>query len=673
MSIKNKFKKFLNIQEVTKNEEVLNEILPKSEYIFKESYIQTGQGYITYVYIYDFKKRQDRYWIRELTELNNVVVSVRTTRIDDTKANKDSDNSADEYSNRGFFARKLSQSREADKKFDEILEFTDRISIGEDPLRYDLKITVYERTLEGLEKKVIKVLNELYKLGIKGTIRLNEIVDDYSSLTHTLPYTTTKSLFSREGETTLSSAVSEGFPFVFIEHIDSRGKLIGTTGTSGNVIFNLFEQDKNRTSYNGLVFGLQGSGKSTFLKKIASMQLAEGDKVRVFEATEGEFNAIGRICDNPSSFRISLDGTDGIVNPFQIYSTRENSIASYQSHKASLVTFFSVATGIVDKSILNEFSSIVHNVYKAKGIVINSDKKSKDNIDIVEGLLENNSFDEEDIEINVANANYNVVDISKLSNSDFPILNDIYTETMKELKIVNANDTNEVNKIRINILYQLSKAIEGLLNDYGNVFNGYSTIDIKNSDYVVFSTIEIDNYEENIKAAIITNVINIIRSEMYENYVQDGKRILDKEKLKDERNHVITIIDEAHKVVSSETKLSLLKEFTTIQREARKYLCSMILAFHNADDLKPNDSETSQELERISKLSQYKFFFRQDSTSLPYVKNLVGNTMTNDMIANLESSPQGVCTMVIQGQKSVSFLVDLGYNQEADLIATGNI
>ncbi|EAC7705874.1 ATP-binding protein, partial [Listeria monocytogenes] len=106
----------------------------------------------------------------------------------------------------------------------------------------------------------------------------------------------------------------------FLDHTflnDKTGFPLATTATGGSFIWDIFTVNGKRTFFNAIVLGNMGMGKSTLLKLIEEDAYAKNyfirgyDKVRDYEflvkQQEGKY--------------LTLDGTDGKLNPLDIYAT----------------------------------------------------------------------------------------------------------------------------------------------------------------------------------------------------------------------------------------------------------------------------------------------------------------------------------------------------------------
>src|SRR5699024_7885157 len=106
-------------------------------------------------------------------------------------------------------------------------------------------------------------------------------------------------------------------PHDFSELSKPNGSYLGLSFTNGVVLFDLFHRDRRRRFYNGVVVGKMGAGKSTLLKKIAMENSSRNNFIRGFDVT-AEFETL---VDTLNGYMINLDGSQGIINPLEVFQT----------------------------------------------------------------------------------------------------------------------------------------------------------------------------------------------------------------------------------------------------------------------------------------------------------------------------------------------------------------
>ena len=89
-------------------------------------------------------------------------------------------------------------------------------------------------------------------------------------------------LSKRNGKPVPATTLGGGDPFHYTSLNDKYGSNLGYTlsnGEDGRVLFDLFQSDDIRTSYNFIAAGVMGKGKSTLLKKLLRDRAGRGDYV----------------------------------------------------------------------------------------------------------------------------------------------------------------------------------------------------------------------------------------------------------------------------------------------------------------------------------------------------------------------------------------------------------
>src|SRR5699024_6483997 len=114
--------------------------------------------------------------------------------------------------------------------------------------------------------------------------------------------------------------------------------------------------------------GKMGAGKSTALKKLLMDNEARGNYIRGFDVT-GEFKTLVHTLGGQS---ISLDGSDGIINPLQIFRAEDKS--NYKDDQESseqyeaqcfilpislVATFYEFLAGIPSPEEIEEFKKFL--------------------------------------------------------------------------------------------------------------------------------------------------------------------------------------------------------------------------------------------------------------------------------------------------------------------------
>lgn len=121
----------------------------------------------------------------------------------------------------------------------------------------------------------------------------------------------------------------------FLDHsqlIDPKGLYFGYTDNNGMMLLDMYHTDQQRLSYNFLLLGVMGSGKSTTAKKYINMNQVLGNYDYVF-AVNKEFNGVA---EANHGVVIDASGSNGASNVFQVYAVIVNEETGVVDDKSSL-------------------------------------------------------------------------------------------------------------------------------------------------------------------------------------------------------------------------------------------------------------------------------------------------------------------------------------------------
>lgn len=628
--------------------EFISKIQPAGNIIFKENYVKKGDGFETCVEIYDYPETVRNFWLRTITNSNveNLIVTIDISTMNNEIVDKVLEENLKENRYRKNNERNITDRLKSNTDYQKSILLHDKLYSNSINIKLvKIRIFLFDKSLKNLESEVVKLLNYLNGKSFKASIFLNELEYEYKSIYHPFKYQANSFYNKRNGKEITSETLGAGLDYNFSYLHDENGLIYGTTKGGGYVIFNPFLKNEQRKSYNGVLMGKMGSGKSTFLKKLALNNYILGTKIRCFDAS-GEFKYLVK---KSNGKMINLNNPNNIINPLQIYKCSLNNSSDedieenfdnetdneirtkfYQNHLSKFQIFFRYLSPNLDETYFDELSILLDDFYKK----INFYK--------------------------ITNGEKIFINITELNSNEYPILSDFLTY----INTIYNDETDNLRKERLNVLELKLKTI---VNVYGMLFNGYSTIDIQNEDLVVFNIKELATLPNNIFSAVIFNILNILWQEMinnvdiskYGNNIEDVKL-----------NNYLVIIDEAHRILNDDLDNKTIKFFIDFEREARKYLGSIWLSYHTIDDAVKNDN-VKKEINKIFNLSQYKVIFEQDIQLKEKLMSVFKDSITETEIDKISRFQIGECLLSLNTDNNIIFKVSLGLENERELIATG--
>lgn len=628
--------------------EFISKIQPAGNIIFKENYIKKGDGFETCIEIYDYPETVRNFWLRTITNSNveNLIVTIDISTMNNEIVDKVLEENLKENRYRKNNERNITDRLKSNTDYQKSILLHDKLYSNSINIKLvKIRIFLFDKSLKNLESEVVKLLNYLNGKSFKASIFLNELEYEYKSIYHPFKYQANSFYNKRNGKEITSETLGAGLDYNFSYLHDENGLIYGTTKGGGYVIFNPFLKNEQRKSYNGILMGKMGSGKSTFLKKLALNNYILGTKIRCFNAS-GEFKYLAK---KASGKMINLNNPNNIINPLQIYKSSLNNSSDediednfnnetdneirakfYQNHLSKFQIFFRYLSPNLDETYFDELSILLDDFYKK----INFYK--------------------------ISNGEKIFINITELNSNEYPILSDFLTY----INTIYNDETDNLRKERLNVLELKLKTI---VNVYGMLFNGFSTIDIQEENLVVFNIKELATLPNNIFSAVIFNILNILWQEMinnvdiskYGNNIEDVKL-----------NNYLVIIDEAHRILNDDLDNKTIKFFIDFEREARKYLGSIWLSYHTIDDAVKNDN-VKKEINKIFNLSQYKVIFEQDIQLKEKLMSVFKDSITETEIDKISRFQIGECLLSLNTDNNIIFKVSLGLENERELIATG--
>lgn len=609
----------------------LIDIQPQGGVNFKDKYIQKGDGYEACIHIYDYPTTVNELWLEQIMSMRDVVVVNDIATMDKDEAVSSINKSMLEHNVRYRSAKQESERMDAQSSFQEMEKLYHEISqMGEVVKLIQIRIFVYAPTIAELEQKIETIISELNSRGFKGAIFLNETSWEWQSLF--LPYEKLQELPNRrEGKGLTALSLASGLPFHYSELNDPKGSYLGTSFTGGNVLFDLFHKDKKRRFYNGVVVGTMGAGKSTTLKKLVMDNASRGNFIRGFDVT-GEFETLVNAL---SGYSISLDGSQGIINPLQIYKTEDTGDSekdeelSFMRHISKVATFYQFLAGESTSEEVEEFKKVLRNFYEEIGFV--------DRI--------------------------YTTGVTDLPNEEYPIFSDLL-DYVKDLLYENPylrTIRPELSDSKIARLEKIELVIDNIVNSYSHLFNGYTTIpDFTNEQVIFFSIRNLTGLEKGVFNAQMYNALNLI----WDNLIQIGapqmQALYEDENFdEDEAIRLLVVIDEAHRLINSENMLAV-SFLTDFAREARKYFGGLMFASQSIRDFVPDhsDSETVTKIRTLFELTQYKFIMQQDSNTLDSLRTIFEGQLSESELARIPLFQQGDCLLSINGVGNIMLSVE---------------
>lgn len=614
-------------------------IQPRGGISFRESnYITNGDGYVRVLHIYQLPKILDDFWLDKIFNIPDTIATIDINTRDVAEVKKNINKSLKEEYSRERTAKDYMEVYDARQRQQELETMLHELSsMGEMAKMLDFRIFVKGRNLIDLDDRCDTILKNLEGDSYMATTLLNEGKREWESLFE--PFKTQHSkIFYMNAMPLITEQIAIGYPFDYSELIDPYGDLVGFTPMDGVVVFNEFTKTAARKHYNSLVCGDMGSGKSTLLKKRFKSNAALGNFIRVFDVS-GEFEGLVKEFGGKV---IKCNGEEGILNPLEILEAGDDDFSSYARHITKVSTFFRcIIPSISDQTIL---------------------------------LLENNLRD--------FYQEYKLVPqegsrITGLPSKNYPTFSDFYEYLLKALQdLMQQNGNSEVEtellKVKARGLNEILEAVRNIVTNYGNMFDGHTTVDNITDEKIVSFDISSIKDLGNIFVAQMFNMVSLC----WDNAINNGKIMKQMyetgELSAGDVTKFLILIDESHRWVNTKMPM-ILDLLIKYLREARKYFAGITFASQSVRDFMPEGvgSENMNLIKTLFELTQYKFMFRQDSSTVKLLNDVFNNALTFSQIEQIPYLNIGEAILSISGDRSLRFNVWLSNEYEKRLFAGG--
>ena len=487
-------------------------------------------------------------WLAKLTEDVGAIFSINIEPIDNAQLIEHLDARIRDATSLSKIAKNesIKQVREAEVK--EASEIISRMINNNEVVSY---LTIYicvsaqneqdliskckevERVVQKLKLKIRPITNFLLKSGFKAVAPFFTIQKDLTEY------------FKRN---ILTSTFTGGFLFNTNTFIDKNGYCFGINQNGGIIVFNIWKKDYDRTNSNMFIVGSSGSGKSLATKHIIYNELPR-TKLLIIDP-EAEYTYLAK---NLKGKIIECGGSNSgyTLNPLQVRINKddEENLNALAIHFQFLHTFFEILFPSLTDIEFSMLDKVLEELYLKFNITTNTD-------------------------------------ISKIENTEFPLLEDLYYLLEDKNK--------EEYKPEYEKLLSLIRPIS--IGQASSLWNGYTDITV-DTGLTVFNTKNMQEFQIQYKRA------------QYYNMMSFAWEIISKNK--DEFDCLIA--DECHVLVDQNIPQTL-EYVRNISKRARKYNSSIIVITQSIEDFL--NEKIKLYGQSLLANSTYKLFFKMDGQDL---------------------------------------------------------
>lgn len=592
---------------------LISAIQPAGGICFYPAYIRTGSSFGAVLTIYDWKSELDMHWLSPLVNQDNVIVSVDMGAANAREVKRMIDRSFTEQKIRFQTEHKDGEQMDAGQRYQELKELRDAVANQGETLRFVvIRLYVSAKKPGELEERLIQIQGTVETAEYHCTVMLHEQKQEWQSLL--LPYRRQQKLNNaRDGQILPGSVLGEGNPFNFSYLSDPYSCYMGSTPTMGSFNFNLFTKTKKRLSYNALVYGMMGSGKSTLLKKLIETQTLFGDYVRVLDPS-GEYQELVRQMDGKY---LSLDGTDGIINEFEIQKTDENEGTCWVQHVSKLTAIYRLRRqNQCSQNELNTYSKLLLDFYIDYGIIPKDGKITQQ------------------------------TPVCGLQSQQYPTMSDFLDYLDRRIREYEPSADAEHGELGKKFLLQtdeIRSTYENLVRNYGYLLDGHTSIrNISQVQLLCFNISTVLKLEPAICSGILYNALMLF----WDHCVRIGSRMKalyeNREIAEQDVIHSMVVVDESHHILNAQYA-DCVRQLTIMAREMRKYFSGVVFATQLITDNLKGDTVSPEEkaVQDLFDLATYRFIGKQTATCIPVLESKFPGMYTETELYRIPSLDMG--------------------------------
>ncbi len=507
----------MRVKKQETNYNLIDLITPVGGLTFERNKIYLGNRYCKIYTIIHYPSNIEMKWLGNLVANTGAIFSINIEPTDNAELIDSLDSRIRDASGLAQISKNESSRQMREQEIHEASEIINRMIQNNEVVSYlTIYILISAEEKEELKLKCKEVESEVQHQKLKIRNLTNYL--QMSGFKAIAPFFTIQTDLSKKFKRNiLTSSFTGGFLFNTDTFIDEGGYYWGVNQNGGIIIFNLWKQDQMRGNSNMFVVGSSGSGKSIAVKHMILNEIPT-TKVLIIDP-ENEYSYL---CKNLNGKIINCNGKEkeGILNPLQIRVSRDNEDddSALSLHFQFLETFFKILYPSLNEIEISKLDIILERLYKKFGI-------SKD------------------------------TDISKLENTDFPILEDLYYFIKQE------NDKNQ-NEIYDKLLALIRPIAIG---QASNIWNGYTNIEVT-TRVAVFNTSTMQKFQIQYKRAQYYNILS---------YAWD---ILSKDK-----ERTMLVADECHILIDPNIPQTL-EYLRYISKMARKHNSAICVITQSIED-----------------------------------------------------------------------------------------
>lgn len=606
-----------------------------------DPYIQLGDGLVSCLHIYDFPTENMKYfWLMDIVNYEHTVCTLGIGNEDEAEILKGLRKSTDELHSQAKDPNaKLDAQDAAREKYDMQRELMRDLRHSEVMKRIDLRVFVYARGEEELNKRIEHIVQGINAVSFKGRAFLGEQDSEFKSLL--IPEMQQDKLPNhRKGTPVISSVIGHGFFFNHVKLDDPKGSYFGKSRTNGQIVLDpLFIGDTRLTPF-FMTTGRPRYGKSTFSKMLNDDVFMRNGKLRYFDPS-GEY--VQQTLDQGGKI-IDLAGSENRINPFEVFPTatttdgsQPDEIGSFNMHVEKLVNMFGFMNADATNDDKIELRKLLTQFYIFRGLYVKN-------------------LDEDRAKIMVLG----------LPHDQYPTMSE-FVEYVKRIQRGYSNPgNNSYTPEQRSSIGRIANTFEQMITSNRDIFDGITQIeDFSEINAVNFKVDGLLEKGSDVFNAQISSCLSLISADV----VNNGKRyrnLLNNRKISvDDIPYYWITMDEFQNYAKPDFA-SGIEWLANLMQQMAKNFCGLNVIMPTMKDFLPKGNQLASTdrmnryrtaMDKIYGLFTYRTYFHLSEDDTKSLEEIMGNSVTPGELASVSKLEKHEALMSIDGGGNYTFEV----------------
>ncbi|GHU38435.1 hypothetical protein FACS1894192_10120 [Bacilli bacterium] len=613
----------------------IERVQPHGNINFKisDSFFQTGKGYHTILNVYQYPSRDlSELWLQELMLINGTRSLMPVKTEDSRETRKQLNRDIGEKQTRVSDNAKLLDNQRELEEIGDLQILASELESGNTQMSgFYTKIIVSAKTEKELSEKVSEIIDTANKF--KFAIHLGEL--DYEYATPFVPPSLHKLMPNGRKATKVKiDTLAAGYFYNYTSLSDPHGDYYGFTNTNGAINWDLFHNDKKRTTPFVISVGKPKMGQEVVINALIENNFGRGNFIREVDmdgSSVERTRSLGGIV-------LSLSGAENRINPFQVFPNATNSTGevaderrSFAMHITKMKNLFQAINNSVTGDDLTVFSSILTEFYISKGL-----------------WYRNSSLFIDELRI------------TKVKAEECPTLSDfinyIYTYERQ------ANSKTNTSQFVLQSIQRIKTSFEGLAQSHPEIFDGVTLFqDISKEKVVTFDFSGLSS-EPDIFNAQLYSVLSLIGADI----INNSKR--NKQLAKERKNFIpeqyLLNIGAGQNLLDPNFPIGAQYLGNLLENMASND-AGLILSVRSLQGiLFDSGADTGKDpyviaVKKIFGLMQYRLFNQVPETDIPLLASALSGSMTEGELSLLTGLEEGQFFMSIANVRNLLFTMNL--------------